>query len=122
MENVWSLVLRYQGRHPVSDAALARKAGMHEATLNSWKKGRLGKMPKPEELYRLAVAIDARYQEVLDAALLDWGYQPEEVARDAAANRPAADVLHLDARRRTQTSKAARQHSKDNPKGPTPQD
>lgn len=107
MRNVWGLIEAYLDDSGAKEAAVARKAQLSPQTLNSWKHGRLKGMPSNASLYQLAQAIKTPYSTVLDAALLDWGYRPEEVARDAAANR-LAPVINLDGRRLDPGSKKPR--------------
>jgi transcriptional regulator with XRE-family HTH domain len=85
MQHVWSIVQRYMDDTGAKEAAVARKMGLSEQALNTWKLGRLKRIPRSSDLVRLADATNARYRDVLDAALLDWGYLPEGAARQTDA-------------------------------------
>lgn len=69
------LVDWYKRSHPsISDAEIARRAGMTPANLSQWRSNGLRELPARTRLDALASTIGRPYREVLDAALADTGY------------------------------------------------
>ncbi|WP_207549091.1 XRE family transcriptional regulator [Mycolicibacterium peregrinum] len=69
------LVDWYKQSHPsISDAEIARRAGMTPANLSQWRSNGLRGLPARARLDALASTIGRPYREVLDAALADIGY------------------------------------------------
>lgn len=94
MSQIRALIQRYRDGHgQVAEAAIARSAGIEPGTLNSWfRRGRTS-IPAAPDLYRLTRAIEATWSEMLDAALHDYGYLPEEgVGHDRSASTKSPDT------------------------------
>lgn len=79
MSQLLKLVKDYRAaERGISEASVARRAGIDEKTLNSWWRRGRKSPPTADDLRRLASAIRTPYKEVLDAVLHDYGYLPEE--------------------------------------------
>jgi len=75
----------YKNAHPdVTDAEIARRAGVTRANLSQWRSNGVRGWPARATLDALAVTIGRPYREVLDAVLADSGYA------DTSGNSPAA--------------------------------
>lgn len=124
MENVWALIQQHIDDFGPSEAEIARRAGLTPQQLSQWKLGRLKKMPSGAALWHLSTALRRPYRDVLRAALTDWGYEPEEVVRDAATKTPAPadEPVNLADRRRpsSTTSTPARKTAARKAKPPRP--
>ena len=62
----------------VTEATLAKRMGTSPQTINSWKNRGVRRLPEKWLLVALARETDTKYVEVLDAALHDSRYLPEE--------------------------------------------
>lgn len=61
-----------------SESWVAEKMGISRSALNGWwTRGRTSP-PEPAMLRALSAATNTAYKKVLEAALLDFGYLPEE--------------------------------------------
>lgn len=82
----------YKDAHPdVTDAEIARRAGVTRANLSQWRSNGVRGWPARATLDALAVTIGRPYREVLDAVLADSGYADTNGA--PPATRPHQVVL-----------------------------
>ncbi|OBB06439.1 hypothetical protein A5731_16590 [Mycolicibacterium conceptionense] len=83
----------YKNAHPeVTDAEIARRAGVTRANLSQWRSNGVRGWPARATLDALAVTIGRPYREVLDAVLADSGYADTGSSSGTAA-RPYQVVL-----------------------------
>lgn len=88
MSELKAIVQRYRRDHGGSETWVATHMGISKSALNGWwTRGRTNP-PSAELLRALAVATRTPYIDVLDAALHDYGYLPEEGGTGHGA-RPA---------------------------------
>lgn len=88
MDPFWSLIQLHMDEYGVREAAIARKAGMNEKTLNSWRARGVPKLPSRTDVEALAQVLRRPYLVVLDAVLHSSGYLDEGQAV-VAYDRPA---------------------------------
>lgn len=83
----------YKNAHPeVTDAEIARRAGVTRANLSQWRSNGVRGWPARATLDALAVTIGRPYREVLDAVLVDSGYA-DTGSNSGTAARPYQVVL-----------------------------
>ncbi|WP_396912820.1 helix-turn-helix domain-containing protein [Mycolicibacterium sp.] len=83
----------YKNAHPdVTDAELARRAGITRANLSQWRSNGVRGWPARATLDALAATIGRPYREVVDAVLADTGYA-DTGGSTAVAPRPYRLVL-----------------------------
>lgn len=70
----WDIIQLHMDEYGVSEAMIARKAGMHPGTLNSWRKRGVPKIPERADIAGLAAVTRRPYVDLLDAVLHETGY------------------------------------------------
>ena len=104
---LWRLIERHiaeTGPYPPSERAVARHMNIKPTTLNNWKHQRMTRLPEVEHFRAVSRVTGVRYEEVLQAALIDAGYlYDSDVATDAtraesrrSGGRGAAGTSHDD--------------------------
>lgn len=89
MPHIHELVRVAKRKHGISYTWIAQQMGITRQDLSSWwGKGRTN-MPAPLLLFKLSVAIQTPYLDVLEAALTDFSYRPESAA---ASSEPSAQM------------------------------
>lgn len=73
----WDIIAAHMDDYGVSEATIARKAGMNEKTLNSWRKRGIPRLPSKADIGALALVTRHTYTAMLDAILHDTGYLDE---------------------------------------------
>ena len=126
MGKLYDVAQRHMDEYGVRAAALARRMGTSPQTLDGWKHRGLRRLPEKWLLVALARETRTPYVDVLDAALHDIAYLPEESdgvgiapAKTEGPDGPAPNVTHLDERRPGSQRRAARRIS-DKPKPDEP--
>ncbi|CQD25150.1 helix-turn-helix domain-containing protein [Mycolicibacterium conceptionense] len=106
----------YKSAHPdVTDAEIARRAGVTRANLSQWRSNGVRGWPARATLDALAVTIGRPYREVLDAVLADTGYA--DTSGSPAAARPYQVVLDDAVRVLTEAAKLTNQPVRQEPGG-----
>lgn len=96
MLRVRAIVEDFRQTHERSENWVAKKMGLTDGGLWPWWNRGLDKMPSPELLYLMSVAIQYPYRDLVDAALHDFGYYPEAEARNRAAHTVDREVTLLE--------------------------
>lgn len=79
MSRLLALIDDYKDRHgQPSDASIARAIGVAPQTLSSWRKRGIKDLPEPETLEHLAAFLQLSRRAVIDAALVDARFMPED--------------------------------------------
>lgn len=115
MSELYDIVQRHIDEHGPTAAWIARRIGMTPQGLDTWKH-RGVRLPKVKYLVALADLTHTPYLDVLNAALRDSRYLPEEVARNGAPMNQQPVSLTLAARRKTQRRKPPPRLGQDHPK------
>lgn len=106
----------YKRAHPeVSDADIARGAGMTRANLSQWRSNGVRGWPARATLDALASTIGRPYREVLAAALADTGYA--DISGTRPAGRTYRDVLDDAVRVLTDAARLTNQPVRQKPDG-----
>jgi hypothetical protein len=84
------LIDEYKNAHWVSDAELARRAGVSRQNLGLWGETGLRALPAQANLRSVATTIGRPYRQLLDAARRDTGYLTDT---DTPPPRPHDEVL-----------------------------
>lgn len=107
----------YKNAHPdVTDAELARRAGITRANLSQWRSNGVRGWPARATLDALAATIGRPYRELLDAVLADTGYA-DTGGRTATAARPYRVVLDDAVRVLTEAARLTNQPVRQKPDG-----
>lgn len=108
----------YKRAHPeVSDAEIARRAGMTPANLSQWRSKGVRGLPARSTLDALASTIGRPYREVLDAALTDTGYAAIHSSTAAVVTRPYQAVLDDAVQVLTEAARLTNQPARQKPDG-----
>lgn len=107
----------YKNAHPdVTDAEIARRAGITRANLSQWRSNGVRGWPARATLDALAATIGRPYREVLDAVLADTGYS-DTGGSTATAARPHRVVLDDAVRVLTEAARLTNQPVRQKPDG-----
>jgi transcriptional regulator with XRE-family HTH domain len=106
----------YKSAHPdVTDAEIARRAGVTRANLSQWRSNGVRGWPARATLDALAVTIGRPYRELLDAVLADTGYA--DTSGGSATARPYQMVLDDAVRVLTEAARLTNQPVRQKPDG-----
>lgn len=90
MSELKDLIDTYVDRHGSSYRAVSERLSWSHGTISGWFQRGRTYPPSAADLRALAVQIQVPYKQVLNAALLDWGYLPEE---GQAHGQPPAEKI-----------------------------
>lgn len=78
MSKLLGIIDAYKDTHgQPSDASIARAVGVAPQTISSWRKRGIRELPARDTLSRLADFMHVPYRDVLEAVLIDIGYEQE---------------------------------------------
>ena len=91
--SIWHLIQKYLDETGATEASVLRRANLNKGLFSAWRARGVPALPTRAQLLAIAEAIKTPYEEVLEAALHDCRYLPEEAAR--AADRELQENVAL---------------------------